>query len=203
MRIEGRGGAIEAVPIPLEHGDMPSLGFRFGSVAYSPDVGGIPEALLNVPFVATLAPIAWVLGAELRVPVVDATFFESLRRVRESLRALHPGLAWDGEVHPETVVDCRGTYSSEGEAILFSGGVDSLASFVMHRDAKPRLVAVWGADVGLGARPQWERVAGGMRAFAGRSVAPAPLSLPGAACGSQISSRFFGSSKPWPATQPK
>jgi phosphoribosyl 1,2-cyclic phosphate phosphodiesterase len=46
IRIEGRGGAIEAVPIPLEHGDMASLGFRFGNAAYSPDVGGIPESSL-------------------------------------------------------------------------------------------------------------------------------------------------------------
>ncbi len=46
VRIEGRGGAIEAVPIPQDHGEMPSLGFRFGNVAYSPDIGGVPESSL-------------------------------------------------------------------------------------------------------------------------------------------------------------
>ena len=46
MRIDGAGGTIEAVPILQEHGDMPSLGFRFGNLAYSPDVGGIPDASL-------------------------------------------------------------------------------------------------------------------------------------------------------------
>ncbi len=30
MRIDGAGGTIEAVPILQEHGDVPSLGFRFG-----------------------------------------------------------------------------------------------------------------------------------------------------------------------------
>jgi phosphoribosyl 1,2-cyclic phosphate phosphodiesterase len=44
LRIDGAGGAIEAVPVLQEHGDMPSLGFRFGGVAYSPDICGLPEA---------------------------------------------------------------------------------------------------------------------------------------------------------------
>jgi phosphoribosyl 1,2-cyclic phosphate phosphodiesterase len=43
IRIDGAGGPIEVVPIPQEHGEAPALGFRFGNVAYSPDVGGIPQ----------------------------------------------------------------------------------------------------------------------------------------------------------------
>lgn len=59
VRIEGRGGAIEAVPIPLDHGDIPSLGFRFGNVAYSPDVAGIPES--SVPLLQGLD--LWIIDA--------------------------------------------------------------------------------------------------------------------------------------------
>lgn len=59
VRIEGKGGAVEAVPIPLEHGGMPSLGFRFGNVAYSPDVGGIPEG--SVPLLQGLD--LWIIDA--------------------------------------------------------------------------------------------------------------------------------------------
>ncbi len=44
--ISGPGGHIEFVPILQEHGDITSLGFRFGNVAYSPDIGGLPEASL-------------------------------------------------------------------------------------------------------------------------------------------------------------
>jgi phosphoribosyl 1,2-cyclic phosphate phosphodiesterase len=46
VRIDGIGGTIEAVPILQEHGDAPSLGFRFGRVAYSPDIGGLPDSSL-------------------------------------------------------------------------------------------------------------------------------------------------------------
>jgi phosphoribosyl 1,2-cyclic phosphate phosphodiesterase len=46
VRIEGAGGTIEAVPIQQAHGDGTSLGFRFGNIAYSPDISGVPEASL-------------------------------------------------------------------------------------------------------------------------------------------------------------
>jgi phosphoribosyl 1,2-cyclic phosphate phosphodiesterase len=43
-RIEGPGGAIEAMPFDLDHGDLTALGFRIGTLAYTPDVKRIPEA---------------------------------------------------------------------------------------------------------------------------------------------------------------
>ncbi len=45
--IEGAGGAMEATPIQLDHGTIPSLGFRFGDVAYSPDLVRIPPESLS------------------------------------------------------------------------------------------------------------------------------------------------------------
>jgi phosphoribosyl 1,2-cyclic phosphate phosphodiesterase len=46
LRIAGAGGPIDAIPVLHEHGDGHSLGFRFGKFAYSPDIGGIPDASL-------------------------------------------------------------------------------------------------------------------------------------------------------------
>jgi phosphoribosyl 1,2-cyclic phosphate phosphodiesterase len=43
-RIEGAGGPLEALPIQLEHGEIGSLGFRFGRLAYTPDVSAIPAS---------------------------------------------------------------------------------------------------------------------------------------------------------------
>jgi phosphoribosyl 1,2-cyclic phosphate phosphodiesterase len=44
VRVDGPGGAIEAVPFRVEHGpNATALGFRFGPVAYLPDVSEIPE----------------------------------------------------------------------------------------------------------------------------------------------------------------
>ena len=42
VTIKGEGGAITALPVLQEHGDIPSLGFRFGNVGYSCDLSGLP-----------------------------------------------------------------------------------------------------------------------------------------------------------------
>lgn len=41
--VEGKGGSVVAVPVMQAHGDINSLGFRIGDVAYSPDVVGLPD----------------------------------------------------------------------------------------------------------------------------------------------------------------
>jgi phosphoribosyl 1,2-cyclic phosphate phosphodiesterase len=42
VTIHGQGGPIEVLPILQGHGDIPSLGFRFGNVAYSADLKSLP-----------------------------------------------------------------------------------------------------------------------------------------------------------------
>lgn len=44
--VTGPGGPIQITPIPQHHGAIPSLGFRVGNFAYSPDVGGLPDEAL-------------------------------------------------------------------------------------------------------------------------------------------------------------
>jgi len=40
--ISGPGGNVDAVPIRVVHGDIDALGFRFGDIAYAPDVSAVP-----------------------------------------------------------------------------------------------------------------------------------------------------------------
>ena len=44
VTLDGPGGTLEAMPFDMEHGDTHALGFRFGGVAYAPDVSTMPEA---------------------------------------------------------------------------------------------------------------------------------------------------------------
>ena len=41
--INGAGGVIKAIPLLAEHGDIQALGFRFGSLAYLPDIKRIAD----------------------------------------------------------------------------------------------------------------------------------------------------------------
>lgn len=45
--IEGAGGPLAFEPLPQQHGDIVSLGFRVGSVAYCSDVSAFPAATLE------------------------------------------------------------------------------------------------------------------------------------------------------------
>jgi hypothetical protein len=73
---------------------------------------------------------------------------------------------WSGEVRANEIVDCSGTYQGSRHAMLFSGVVDSLTSFVVHREKKPRLVTIWGADIGLAHHHRWEQASTQNRVFA-------------------------------------
>ena len=57
--VNGPGGAIEAMPFVQHHGDINSLGFRFGGLAYSSDVHDLPEA--SLPHLAGLD--VWIVDA--------------------------------------------------------------------------------------------------------------------------------------------
>ncbi len=48
VKITGAGGTIEALSFRQIHGSGFSLGFRFGALAYSPDVSGLPEESLGL-----------------------------------------------------------------------------------------------------------------------------------------------------------
>jgi len=98
ISIAGRGGAITGLPLLQEHGDIPSYAFRFGSLAYSCDLSGMPpetaEALAGLD--------VWVVDALRYRPhpshfsVADALrWIERLSPKRAILTNLHADLDYD------------------------------------------------------------------------------------------------------------
>lgn len=59
VEILGQGGVIAALPFELRHGKERALGFRFGAIAYTPDVDGVPDAAL--PMLENLD--VWIVDA--------------------------------------------------------------------------------------------------------------------------------------------
>jgi phosphoribosyl 1,2-cyclic phosphate phosphodiesterase len=59
IAVAGEGGPITVLPFLQDHGDLPSLGFRFGPVAYSSDLVDLPEA--SIPALAGLD--LWIVDA--------------------------------------------------------------------------------------------------------------------------------------------
>ena len=98
VTIDGEGGPIVILPILQEHGDIPSLGFRFGALAYSCDLSGLPQSS-----VAALAGIeVWVVDALRYQPhpshfsVDDAlAWIERIKPARAVLTNLHSDLDYE------------------------------------------------------------------------------------------------------------
>jgi phosphoribosyl 1,2-cyclic phosphate phosphodiesterase len=97
-RIDGPGGAVEATPFELDHGDIGALGLRFGSLAYTPDVKRIPEA--SRPFLEGLD--LWIIDALRERPhpthfsLDDALeWIETMRPRRAILTNLHNDLDYE------------------------------------------------------------------------------------------------------------
>jgi phosphoribosyl 1,2-cyclic phosphate phosphodiesterase len=85
--ITGDGGPIDALPFLQQHGDIPSLGFRFGDAAYSSDLNDLP-------------PESVTALAGLEVWIVDA-----LQRKRHpSHFSLDEALAWIERIAPRRAV---------------------------------------------------------------------------------------------------
>jgi phosphoribosyl 1,2-cyclic phosphate phosphodiesterase len=47
VTVDGEGGPIEVMPILQQHGEIPSLGFRFGNLAYSTDLSALPPESIS------------------------------------------------------------------------------------------------------------------------------------------------------------
>ena len=96
--IEGEGGPITAVPILQHHGDISSLGFRFGGFGYSCDLSGMPAESA-----AALGGLdVWVIDALRYRPhpshlsVTDALkWIERLKPKRAILTNLHADLDYE------------------------------------------------------------------------------------------------------------
>jgi phosphoribosyl 1,2-cyclic phosphate phosphodiesterase len=98
ITINGPGGPLTTTPFQLEHGEIGALGFRFGQIAYTPDVNAIPPE--SVAFLEDLD--VWIVDALRYTPhpshfCLDETllWIEKLRPARAILTNLHSDLDFD------------------------------------------------------------------------------------------------------------
>jgi phosphoribosyl 1,2-cyclic phosphate phosphodiesterase len=98
VTIEGEGGPVTALPILQQHGDIPSLGFRFGGFGYSCDLKDMPDESAT----ALVGLDVWVVDALRYKPhpshfsLADAlAWIERLKPTRAILTNLHADLDYE------------------------------------------------------------------------------------------------------------
>ncbi|WP_415380796.1 hypothetical protein [Halosimplex sp. TS25] len=177
------GGRIEST---IEYSDdlRPFFDESPFYVEYDVDVSDLPPSILSIPVLAQVCPVAWTVGADVRVPVVDRRFLDSLEAVGRALYEMYPfieggrviaerapeyeereGAPTGAEDHPAArdVSD-----ATDGAGMLFTGGVDSLTTYVRHREEEPTLITVQGWVVGVDDTDRWQRMRDRTEGFAER-----------------------------------
>src|SRR5262245_55751750 len=85
--VDGEGGPIAVLPYLQRHGDIDSLGFRFGDFGYSCDLNGLPQASIDAL-------------SDLKVWVVDAL----RERPHPSHFSLSDALVWIERIKPARAI---------------------------------------------------------------------------------------------------
>jgi phosphoribosyl 1,2-cyclic phosphate phosphodiesterase len=86
-RIDGPSGPIPVTTFDQDHGDIRSVGYRFGDLAYSSDVVGLPERSFEIL-------------AGVKVWIVDALRYRS----HPTHASVEQALAWIDRVKPERAI---------------------------------------------------------------------------------------------------
>lgn len=110
------------------------------------DLKDVPEALLTVPFVASVMCVSMLLGYGIKVPELDKTFYESIPNIRETFKKMFPYAEFCFEFETKRLVDC--CYSPQNKtSVFFTGGLDATSALVEHLDEKPLMVNIYGGDL--------------------------------------------------------
>lgn len=111
-------------------------------IEYDKDMESIPDDVLAVPFVSLMLPMSWILDAIIWVKELDQTFYYATFQIKRAYQAFYPNCRFLGTVVPGRIKD--NSISSGKAILLFSGGVDSITTFIRIREMEPILLNVYG-----------------------------------------------------------
>jgi len=122
----------------------------FAEYAEDIDLTQLDRTVVELGLLGNCIGIIWAWGKELTIEAMDEDFYHSLPIIKEVFRRMYPKKSWDGELIPRRLVKntfttpARAPGEKERTALLFSGGLDSITSSLMHRDKKQLLITVNG-----------------------------------------------------------
>jgi hypothetical protein len=129
------------------------------------NVDSVPQSILIIPALSNICPVAWITGADIYVEEIDQEFLEALNTVKKSFQKLYPKHSFKGDIKYKKIKKNKG-YGKKKSGLFFSGGVDSMASYIRKRHEKPYLLTVRGADIPLSETEGWRKVKSNNKQFA-------------------------------------
>jgi len=120
-------------------------------VEYDVSIKNVEDSILSIPALSFMIPIAWPTGADIYLEKIDKTYFESIHKIGSILKKWYPKFPFSTKIYSKKLI--RNTFKNKEYALLFSGGVDSLSSYIRHKERKPILISVNGFRLPL---PEYE-----------------------------------------------
>ena len=121
------------------------------------DLSEINESILVLPALGAILAIAYATGVPIKVGEVDEDFAVSAEKLAKVWAGIYPTYHENGF----RIIGSRiknDTKACSRDLLLFSGGVDALASLIKNRATVGGLLSVWGADVPLSRPELWGRL---------------------------------------------
>ena len=141
-------------------GDGAKKYFNFSQpffIEYDEDISMVPAAILVIPFLVNVLPVAWLTGSDIFVESADKTFCTGIPKIKQGFQDMYPSVKFSGNFTVAGIVDCSYEFSGK-TAAFFSGGVDSYCTLVRNIGHLPDLITLWGSDIALKDLSGWNRV---------------------------------------------
>jgi len=124
-------------------------------IEYDTSIKQLDTSILYIPAVSSVVTVAWALGAGVYVDALDKTYLNSLKKIESTMKSWHPYFSCSTEINIENLVS--NSFHNNEYGLLFTGGLDSVTSYIKHRHRQPRLVKIWGAEVAFEDTKSWKQ----------------------------------------------
>ncbi|MFL1873925.1 hypothetical protein ACIKT0_01645 [Hansschlegelia beijingensis] len=149
-------GGLLRIPVTTEG----VAGLKSGTVKVrynDVDVGRVPESILMMPALGGFLTAALALGEKVVVPSVDSVFASAVDDLAKAWKRIYPTFQSEKfELIGPRISSI--SPAANGDLLLYSGGVDAVASLVKNRSAVAGLFSVWGADVKVNNEGLWRQL---------------------------------------------
>lgn len=136
------------------------------------DLTKLDRSLLILPFIMNVFSTICISGDTYYIDTIDADTYRSLQNLNNLYKVLFPRTTWNGKLIAKNVVINRPEnkkieQNKDHIAIMFSGGLDSVHTSLMHEAGKQLLITAWGQpDLKWYQLERWQRAKQLFQSFA-------------------------------------
>ncbi len=137
-------------------------------VTYDRTIQDLPQTVLTIPYIMCMSPFLWLSGKTYTIPEMDHDTYYALENIKKVFKSFYPTLSFEGSLEAKKLIKNSPPRKHTGAdvALLFSGGLDSVASSLGLMGNHQLLITNQGVDIPLNNQALWDNVQDQCRTFA-------------------------------------